>query len=407
MVDRFDVRAHLDHLPEYNHKTDKEELSDKETKELRQQNYERYKILIQNQFLSVSEDKFLQTIDLEEKYGGKSYQGKKAKEDKQKSGAKAAIGFKYEDSTEVDYTGGDNDSDVDSDEEDFDLNFDVTSLDSAQVHEINKIGHHYGLERKDVFKFFTKDYEEQEEIKANKAKSEAKSEGKKKRRRNRENREYEGQHVSPSYALKEEQSKSRSRSRTDSSESESDDAPLGEEKIEFITSFGGESDQEKNKLDSSTDKRRRKSSKSKKRSKDKRTSRSRDRSRHRGRRSRSRSRSNDDWVRRRHKKRSRSRSRSVPVRRSSRSVSRERSRIEKRLSRALTPPDTCVRSAASTIRSGRAFTPPPAPTMKHRLTQSDDHDSDTDSSDDGQENNGATRYDISTVDKITDVFHDH
>merc|ERR1712098_885619 len=101
------------------------------------------KILIQNEYLSVTEEKFLKTIELEEKYGGKTYQGKKAKEDKKMSGNKVAIGFKYEDSAEPDVVEEDEDSDEDSDE-DFDLNLDVTSLDAMQVQEINKLGDNYG-----------------------------------------------------------------------------------------------------------------------------------------------------------------------------------------------------------------------------------------------------------------------
>lgn len=373
MIDRFDARANLDFIPEYNSKTDKVELSEKENKELRQQNYERYKILIQNEFLSVPEEKFLYTIELEEKYGGKTYQQKKAKEDKLRAGTnKAAIGFKYEDSTgdaEFDSKPQNDDSDMESDD-DFDLNFDVTSLDSAQVHEINKVGHHYGLERKDVFKYFTKDFEEQEEIKANKARDAEKSSGKKsKRRRNRENREYEGRLVSPSFAVKEEESKSRSRSRSGSSDSASDDQ-VKEEKIEFITSFGGESDQEK-KVDSSTERKRsKKKSRKRSKSRDRRRSRSGSRERNRRRkRSRSRSRSLEDWVRRRHRRRSRSRSDSRPTtKRSSRSISRERNRIEKRLT--------------------KAFTPPPKPAAKLNLTKSDDSSS-SDSSED--QNNGGSR----------------
>merc|ERR1719438_425810 len=277
MIDRFDARANLDFIPEYNSKADKKaELSNEEAKEQRLTNYERFKILIQNEYLSVTEDKFLHTIE----------------------------------------------------------------LDANQVHEINKIGHHFGLERKDVFKFFTKDYEEQEEIKANKAREAEKSSTKKsRRRRNKRLRSTEG-YVSPTYALKKESSKSRSRSPSKSSDSESD---IGEEKIEFITSFGGDSDQEKDKkgLDSSSEKDKKSKRKhgpklKRSRSRDKRRSRSRSR-RRRSRSRRSRSRSHDDWVRRRHSQRSRSRSKSRPTRRSSRSISRERSRIKKLLSRSDSP----------------------------------------------------------------------
>ena len=73
MIDRFDARANLDFIPEYNSKTDKQELSQEESKEQRVTNYERYKILIQNEFLNVTEEKFLHTVELEEKYGGTTY----------------------------------------------------------------------------------------------------------------------------------------------------------------------------------------------------------------------------------------------------------------------------------------------------------------------------------------------
>lgn len=356
LIDRFDGRANLDLIPEYNAKTNKEELSVEENKELRNTNYERYKILIQNQFLAVSEDKFLHTIELEEKYGGTTYQGKKAKDDKKVlAGTKAAIGFRYEDSAEpiIDDLEEEEESDLDSDE-DFDLNLDVTSLDAVQVGEINKMGHHFGLERKDVFKYFTKDYEEQEEIKASRAKEADKPTGKKsRRRRNNRDRYHEGK-ISPTYALKKDSSKSKSRSRSSSLSSKSD-SEAGEEKIEFITSFGGDSDQEKNKLEAEMPKsyqsskkigpalpkrsRNRRRSRSRSRSRSRTRSRSRSRERDRRRHSRKRrSRSGDDWVRRRHSRRSRSRSKSRTTKRTSRSVSKERSRIEKRLTKAFSPP---------------------------------------------------------------------
>ena len=67
---------------------------------MRPLNYERYRILIQNGFLKIKEEKFLKTLALEEKYGGKTYQTQKAEDDKKKlEKSKAAIGFTYEDST--------------------------------------------------------------------------------------------------------------------------------------------------------------------------------------------------------------------------------------------------------------------------------------------------------------------
>ena len=84
-------------IPENNSKAIKAEMSKEESKEMRQVNYERYRILIQNEYLSIGEEKFLKTIDMEEKFGGTTYQGNRAKEEKKKSSNKAAIGFIYQD----------------------------------------------------------------------------------------------------------------------------------------------------------------------------------------------------------------------------------------------------------------------------------------------------------------------
>lgn len=49
MIDRFDVRAHLDYIPDVNlQNTEPENLSYEE----RQINYERYRILVQNDFFN-------------------------------------------------------------------------------------------------------------------------------------------------------------------------------------------------------------------------------------------------------------------------------------------------------------------------------------------------------------------
>lgn len=54
MIDRFDVRAHLDYIPDAINRVDPdEELSYDE----RQINYERYRILVQNEFFN-STDRF-------------------------------------------------------------------------------------------------------------------------------------------------------------------------------------------------------------------------------------------------------------------------------------------------------------------------------------------------------------
>lgn len=396
IIDRFDARANLDLIPEFNSKANKAELSKEESKEMRQVNYERYRILTQNEYLSIGEEKFLKTIDLEEKFGGTTYQGNKSKDEKKKSSNKAAIGFIYQDSAPAGPE-PESDSDSSSDSEpDFDLSVDVMSLGTAQQHEINKIGASFEMGKKDFVKYLARDVEEMEEVKMAKDKEVEKSNmsGRKSRRQRRvlKDRRMEGKAMSPpSYATRG-TSKSKSRSKSRSSESESD---VGEGKVEFITSFGGESDHEVQKETHKKDSkvpnkskrkgeynkpigprlpRNRSSSRNRRRHGHRSRSRSRGRykrSRSRSRRSRSRGRRSrsKDWDRRRHNRRSRSRSRSA--RRSTRSRSRERERIEKRLSRAFTPP------------------PKPAPASKEKEKNSS---SSSDSSDSEKEGNGATRY---------------
>jgi len=392
IIDRFDARANLDIIPE-NSKLNKAEVSKEESKEMRQVNYERYRILIQNEYLSIGEEKFLKTIDLEEKFGGTTYQGNRAKEEKKKSANKAAIGFIYQDSAPM---GPEQDSDSESisdSEPDFDLSVDVMSLGTAQQHEINKIGATYEMGKKDFVKYLARDVEEMEEVKMAKDKELEKSNlsGRKSRRQRRvmKDRRMEGKAMSPpSYAARK-TSKSKSRSHSRSSESESD---VGEGTVEFITSFGGDSDQEAKKETAKKDLRVSKSkmkgeyskpigpklprNRSWSRSRRRHGYRSRSRSRGRYKRSRSRSRRSrsrgrrsrsKDWGRRRFNRRSRSRSRSA--RRSSRSRSRERERIEKRLSKAYSPP-------------------PKPPFISKRKSSSDS----SDSSESEKDDSGTTRY---------------
>lgn len=61
MIDRFDVRAHLDYIPEVrNPHVPPEDLCPEE----RQCNYERYRILAQNVFLGISKKPLIEFIFL-------------------------------------------------------------------------------------------------------------------------------------------------------------------------------------------------------------------------------------------------------------------------------------------------------------------------------------------------------
>lgn len=85
LIDRFDVRAHLDYIPPHVPRDNEDD-----SYEERQCNYERYRILAQNTFLGINEEKFLKQLHLEEQFG---YTVDNDKEKKRKQGA--AIGNNF------------------------------------------------------------------------------------------------------------------------------------------------------------------------------------------------------------------------------------------------------------------------------------------------------------------------
>lgn len=124
----------------------------------------------------VGETKFLKTIELEEQFGGKTYQAQKAKDDKKKiKETKAAIAFTYEDSTaevtkaskrdvaeDVEEDGEeDSDSDID-----LDLTVDIMALGPDTRDDINAVGKSYRIGKGDFMKFLAQDVHEQEQLKA-------------------------------------------------------------------------------------------------------------------------------------------------------------------------------------------------------------------------------------------------
>lgn len=270
LIDRFDVRAHLDYIPPIPKNSDTEaDISQEE----RQCNYERYRILAQNDFLNVSEEKFLHQLYLEEQFGanapleGQSNQGKKKS---QKSGA--AIGYSYEDSTEspqdtqqpfahlkhsavagaaagplaspataVSTKKTENESDSESDSDmDMDVSIEVSKLDTNQAHELNACGRNYGMLSNDFYSYLTKDADEADALRLAREEEREKillggRKSRRERRAQKERRIARRPFSPPSYAAKEdnidkdEESDSRSPSPSDTTE-----------KITYITSFGGE-----------------------------------------------------------------------------------------------------------------------------------------------------------------------
>ncbi|XP_069738614.1 CLK4-associating serine/arginine rich protein isoform X2 [Phaenicophaeus curvirostris] len=262
MIDRFDVRAHLDYIPMYTPPL-LNPISPEQESDERKCNYERYRGLVQNDFAGISEEQCLYQIYIDELYGGLQ----KPNEDEKKKLAekKASIGYTYEDSTvaelenSLEKHGEEEDSEEESntDEDevipDIDVEVDVDELNQEQVADLNKQATTYGMADGDFVRMLRKDKEEAEAIKNAKALEEEKAmySGRRSRRQRREFREkrLKGRKISPpSYARRdsptydpykrspsESTSDSRSRSRTPS--------PGHEEKITFITSFGG-SDEE-------------------------------------------------------------------------------------------------------------------------------------------------------------------
>ncbi|EFA02634.1 hypothetical protein TcasGA2_TC008355 [Tribolium castaneum] len=236
LIDRFDVRAHLDFIPPVK-KEEEEEL----TFEERQINYERYRIIAQNSFLSINEEKFLKQLHLEEQFG---YTESKSKKEQRTGGA--SIGFNYEDNTAQtlapDYH-NDEESDGNSDSDlDVDLSINVSKMDSVQAHEMNRHGRNFGMSSNDFYSFLTNDLEEAESFRLAKEEEHEKAlfSGRKSRRERRAHREKRlaNRVISPpSYAARTSptypsfrKSKSPSKSPT----------PENSGKITYITSFGDE-----------------------------------------------------------------------------------------------------------------------------------------------------------------------
>uniref|UniRef100_A0A9J8B0V0 CLK4-associating serine/arginine rich protein n=1 Tax=Cyprinus carpio carpio TaxID=630221 RepID=A0A9J8B0V0_CYPCA len=208
MIDRFDVRAHLDYIPTYTPPLLNTTTPEQESEE-RKCNYERYRGLVQNDFANISEEQCLYQIYVEELYGGLQ----KPNEDEKKKLAekKAQIGYTYEDSTvtEADEQmekGNEDDSENSESEEDevipdIDVEVDVDELNPEQVTEINKMATTYGMADGDFVWMLRKDKEEVEAIKHAKALEAEKAmySGRRSRRQRREFREkyMKGRQISP------------------------------------------------------------------------------------------------------------------------------------------------------------------------------------------------------------------
>lgn len=236
LIDRFDVRAHLDHIPPVNKTNAEGADGDSElTLEERQLNYERYRILAQNDFLNVSEDKFLHQLYLEEQFGANAQleAERNLAKKKQKTGG-ATIGYSYEDTGDGATIGpqpfgaasstviggaaavakgekGDGSEESDSDI-DMDVSIDIGKLDTSQAHELNACGRNYGMKSNDFFSHLTKDADEADALRIAREEEQEKMllSGRKSRRERRaqkERRIANRPFSPPSYAAKEDKDK--------------------------------------------------------------------------------------------------------------------------------------------------------------------------------------------------------
>ncbi|XP_040581820.1 CLK4-associating serine/arginine rich protein isoform X1 [Lepeophtheirus salmonis] len=246
LIDRFDGRAHLDFIPEVVGSPSKEEDNHKE---MRLTNYERYRILIQNDFLKIPEEKFLQTISYEEKYG--STIAAKAKEDKKKNEKyKSAIGYVYEDSEPVVPVQNNNEADKYSDDSDLDLDLtvDVNALDNEARCSLNKFGKNYNLSKDEFVRMLLQDIEDARVANVEKQREEDKALFSQKKSR-RERRLLKSKSLiyprpsTPSYSATKEKVRKIDSGDSSSGRSRSN-SPVNAGKIEFITSFGNDSEDE-------------------------------------------------------------------------------------------------------------------------------------------------------------------
>ncbi|CAG9535928.1 unnamed protein product [Cercopithifilaria johnstoni] len=169
LIDRFDVRAHMDHIPETK-SDDIDKRSVVDVEEL-QCEYERYRILVLNEFDRVSEKTFLKEIAAKEFWPDESTSTSLARAEQEKKrllrDRKAAVAFTYGDtqtvqgkSTETDDS-DEEDEIVDSDE--FDLKLDIDTLDAEQRRNLNKLGIRYGISSGAFSSLLKMDRREQDE----------------------------------------------------------------------------------------------------------------------------------------------------------------------------------------------------------------------------------------------------
>ncbi|CAH8433682.1 unnamed protein product [Schistosoma rodhaini] len=210
MIDRFDVRASLEHYD--TRVADDIKLSSTERIEARLCNYERYRCLIHNEYASVTEAMALKQIEMDEKYGDMEKRRKEEEEAtvKKAQESKAAIGFVYEDSTcfsepavmnnqpSTSQDNSDTEDEADSDM-DIDVELDASALTAEARRQLAKSAATFGLHPSDFLRLLDADQQLEVELRLAKALEEEKLQlsGRKSRRSRRLLRERRAQEKFP------------------------------------------------------------------------------------------------------------------------------------------------------------------------------------------------------------------
>ncbi|UMM34531.1 hypothetical protein L5515_007563 [Caenorhabditis briggsae] len=157
-IDRFDVRSHLSRMDLMDDDDDvvrKKKQDVVDDKEKIVTDFERYRVLIINDYKGVSEKSYLKKISDREFWHAEKEHSKKMEAEKKKKSAekKSTIGFSYEDSEVVKGgKGGKEPSDEESEEEmdnmqDLDVDLDTAALNPETQRIVNKSGEEFGVRR--------------------------------------------------------------------------------------------------------------------------------------------------------------------------------------------------------------------------------------------------------------------
>ncbi|KRY09844.1 CLK4-associating serine/arginine rich protein [Trichinella patagoniensis] len=263
MIDRFDVRAHLDTLPSKEGATGKRKSSTTTQKIDSYLNYERFRILVINDFLKVPEEHFLKQMYMEEHFGSSVITSVVKREEakkKQLAPERAAIGYNYEDSTElcsdtakakpwnesinkqpsVSQLLSSDEEDLDELKgEEFDVHLDINQLTKEDILELDRLGARYHIKPGDFAKFLRQDEIERQEVHSSDILREEQDPLRQIIEAGKET--FERTATQNTMLRKEEPSLQLADSDYSNSSSSSHSSSNGE--VTFITSFGGESPQ--------------------------------------------------------------------------------------------------------------------------------------------------------------------